>query len=441
MIPSFVSFLTQHQLFTKSDRILLAVSGGIDSVVMAELFHKAGYKFGIAHCNFSLRGKESDEDENFVRRISERYKVPFFLKKFETSEHSTSMGISVQMAARELRYQWFEEIRSSQLFDYIATAHHLDDQAETFLINLVRGTGISGLHGILPKQGVILRPLLFAFRNEITAYAGKNHLKYREDSSNLEDKYIRNKIRLRVIPLLEEINPEFRRTLTSGIKILRGWEETGRKEIDRTIAGLVKHEKDKIIIDLRALKTCRPVELYAWEILSPYGFNSSVIAGILDSMNRSSGSIFLSPGYRAVKDRAKLIIQQSLTRAGESGRMISADNKIINKPLKLRFSVLDNSRDATIPGGREFASLDLEKLTFPLELRRWRHGDSFHPYGMKGSKKLSDLLIDEKVSLPDKENTWVLCSAGKIAWVIGYRIDQRFRITQKTNHIYRIKAS
>ncbi len=439
MIRHFTSFIKTNSLFLKTDRILLAVSGGIDSVVMSRLFYRAGYTFGIAHCNFGLRGKESDSEEKFTRDLASGYKVPFFTKRFKTAEYAVLNGISVQMAARELRYLWFEEIRSSEKFDCIATAHHLDDQAETFLINMIRGTGIPGLHGILPKQSVIVRPMLFAFRKDIAAYAEAHGISYREDSSNLEDKYIRNKIRLKVIPLIETLNPDFRRTLTSEINILRGWEEIGKKEIERKISGLVKKQKGKTIIDIDALENSSPIELYAWEILSEYGFNSSVVAGILANLKGGSGRKFLSPTHRAITGRNSLIIQPLPGRDDEPVKMISEKTKSISHPLKLKVSVKDYHKDDTIPAGKEYASLDFDKLDFPLEIRKWKAGDSFHPFGMKGKKKVSDLLINEKVAVPDKEQTYVLCSSGKIVWVVGRRIDQRFRITSKTTKILCLK--
>jgi len=438
MILSFKSFIRKNRLFQKTDRILLAVSGGIDSAVMADLFCRSGFTFGIAHCNFGLRGKESDSEEVFTGKLAGKYKVPFFTKRFNTSGYAAEHRISVQMAARELRYTWFEHIRSSEKYDFIATAHHLDDQVETFLINLVRGTGISGFHGILPKQGFIIRPMLFAYRKGIADYAGANGIRYRDDSSNLEDKYVRNKIRQKIIPLLEELNPGFTKTLNAEITILRGWEQAGKKEIEREISGLLKKKEGKTIVDIKALKNSYPHELYAWEILSAYGFNSSVVADILSNLDGISGRTFISPTHRLVTDRDTLIIQPVPAGKENPVRMVSRKVKSLNSPLKLKFSVLDYTKKVSIPLGKEFASLDYDKLNFPMEIRKWQTGDSFHPFGMKGKKKVSDLLINEKVSLPDKENTYVICSSGKIAWVIGRRIDQRFRITSKTTRIFRI---
>ena len=441
MIHRFTEFVKSNGLFSKTGRILLTISGGIDSVVMADLFCKSGLSFGIAHCNFALRGKESDLDEEFTRKLAEAYKVQFYTKRFDTKAYSALKKISVQMAARELRYNWFEEIRSSYGFDCIATAHHLDDQAETFLINLLRGTGISGLHGILPVQGLVVRPMLFACRKDIIDYAGENGIRYREDSSNLEEKYLRNKIRHKIIPQLEELNPEFRKTLTSEISILREWEKVGRKQIQRKIAGLSEIQDGKTIIDLTAIKKSSAPELFAWEILSSFGFNPDTVSGMMGHSGVSSGRTFLSPTHRAVTHRDSLIVEPLGTVKDEPCRMITGKTKRITSPLSLKISLVDYRKNQIIPAGREFASLDYDKLKFPLELRKWKPGDSFHPFGMKGKKKVSDFLIDEKVSLPAKEQTYVLCSSGRIAWMVGRRIDQRFCVTSKTIKILRLKVT
>ncbi len=440
MIHRFTEFVRNNGLFSKDSRVLLTVSGGIDSVVMADLFSRSGFIFGIAHCNFGLRGRESNADEEFTRKLSERFKVPFYTKRFDTNEYSALHRISVQMAARELRYQWFEEIRSSLKFDCIATAHHLDDQAETFLINLIRGTGISGLHGILPIKGFVVRPLLFCYREDIISYATENGIRYREDSSNLQDKYLRNKIRHKIIPQLVEINPEFRKTLNSEIAILRGWEKVGRKKIIRKSAMLTKKQKGTTVVDLTALKKTSAPELYAWEILSSFGFNPDAVNGILGLSAKNSGKTFLSHTHRVVMNRNSLLIMPLGIIKDDAGRLISEKTKRISKPLGIKISTIDYRKNEIIPAGREFASLDYDKLKFPLEIRKWKPGDSFHPFGMKGKKKVSDLLIDEKVSLPGKEQTYILCSSGKIAWVIGRRIDQRFSITSKTIKILRLKT-
>lgn len=441
MLQHFKNFIEVNALFKPTDRILLAVSGGMDSAVMASLFHMAGYTFGIAHCNFGLRGRESDAEEEFTASLAKKYGVPFFCKKFDTAGYASANKISVQMAARELRYSWFDDIKSVEKFDYIATAHHLDDQVETFLINMVRGTGIAGMHGIFPKQGAVIRPMLFAYRKDIAEYASAGNIGFMEDSSNSEDKYIRNKIRHHIIPLFEEINPDFRNTMTKEILRLREWESLGRKDMKKHSALVIKKERRRTVVDLKALRMLPNSGIYAWEIFSGFGFTPAAAADMLRESPEKSGRTFISATHRAVEDRGSLIIERTGHRINDGGRMISEKRKNISRPLSLHFSVLDHSEGISIPGGREFASLDLDKLVFPLEIRKWKAGDSFHPFGMRGKKKLSDFLIDEKVSIPDKENTWLLCSGEKIAWVIGRRIDHFFRVTKSTKKIYRIESS
>jgi len=439
MLQHFKSFIEDNSLFRPSDRILLAVSGGIDSAVMANLFLKAGYTFGIAHCNFGLRGSESDAEEEFTVSLAKKYRVPFFCKRFDTAGYASANKISVQMAARELRYNWFDVVKSVEKFDYIATAHHLDDQVETFLINMVRGTGIAGMHGIFPKQGAVVRPMLFAYRKEIAEYAAAGTIGFMEDSSNSEDKYIRNKIRHNIIPLFEEINPDFRNTMTREILMLREWESLGRKQMKKHSGLFVKKARGRTVVDLKTLRSFPQSGIYAWEILSGHGFSPAAAADILRESPERSGRTFISATHRAVEDRGSLIIERTGHSKNDGSRMISAKRKNISRPLTLRFSVLDTSEGISIPAGREFASLDLDRLVFPLEIRKWKAGDSFHPFGMRGKKKISDFLIDEKVSIPDKENTWLLCSGDKIAWVIGRRIDHFFRVTKSTRKIYRIE--
>lgn len=439
MLPQFLSFINKNRLFSSGDRILLAVSGGLDSVVMAWLFHKAGFAFGIAHCNFRLRGEESEADEKFVGELAARLRVPFHVNHFNTSEIAASAKISAQMAARDLRYRWFEEVRSSEKYDVVATAHHLDDQAETFLINLVRGTGIAGLHGIMPLLGKVVRPMLFASRSEIEEFAAKEQIRFRVDSSNQEEKYLRNKIRLGILPLLKELNPGFLENLTREIGWLRASEQAARKEIERHIPLILSKHWDQDIIDLSILNRTVAMELVAWEIFSRYGFNTDVVEDMIGSPEGESGRIFFSYSHRAVRDRNRIIVQPLQAVSLSAEVMISANTRRIANPCKMSFKILSREELTTIPAGKEFACLDADRLNFPLELRKWKEGDSFQPFGMKGSKKVSDFLIDQKLSIPDKENTWVLLSAGKIVWLVGHRIDHRFRIRTNTEKVYRIK--
>ena len=342
MLKEFKAFIETENLFSQEDKVLLAVSGGIDSVVMAELFHLAGYSFGIAHCNFSLRGKESEGDEAFVEKLAKNYHVPFYRKKFLTAKEAKEKGISIQMAARELRYRWFEEILEKEKYACVATAHHLDDQVETFFINLLRSTGIAGLHGILPKQGNLIRPMLFTFRNDIEAFARKHKLTFREDSSNTETKYLRNKIRHEIIPVFRELNPAFPQNLSETISRLRETETLFRASIEEVRKKILHEEKNEIHILIKALKKLEPIGIYSFELLTPFGFHEAVIRDILLSPDDASGTTFYSPTHRLIMNRGELILVP-LASKKESGLInvavsIPENKKEIRKPLHLTFT-------------------------------------------------------------------------------------------------------
>ena len=443
MIDRFQSFISANKLCQPADRILLAVSGGMDSVAMAELFHQAGFRFGIVHCNFGLRGAESDGDEEFVRQMAEGYRVPVYIRRFENRDFTDMDGFSVQMAARELRYRWFEEIRKKEEYDFIAAAHHLDDQAETFFINLARGTGISGLHGILPLQGKLIRPLLFTTRGEIEEFIRASGLRYRTDSSNASVKYLRNKIRHELLPVLKEINPEIITSLADTMMRIREFEVIGQTVISAAREKIVKAVKGQTKIDISGLKALEPIDTFAWELLSPFGFNATQVSGIIRSLDGESGTTFLSPTHRLIRDREEMIITRTGGQADgrTGGRVYSVEKgvKIIHEPIELKFSLKKYTPALKIPSGREFASLDYDKLEFPLTLRKWVQGDAFHPFGMNRKQKLSDFFINCKFSLPEKEETWLLCSGKRIVWVVGYRIDNRFRVTAKTRQVLQIR--
>ncbi|MDO9187109.1 MAG: tRNA lysidine(34) synthetase TilS [Bacteroidia bacterium] len=474
MISALLNHIKKEKLFSSTEKVLLTVSGGIDSVLMCELFHKAGLNFGIAHCNFQLRAEESDDDETFVNTIAEKYNVPFHYIKFNTSLYAKKNKVSIQIAARDLRYQWFEDIRKEYKYNYIATAHHQDDSIETFFINLIRGTGISGLHGILPKHGRIIRPMLFTTKNEIEVYVKKHKLKYREDSSNASDKYVRNKIRHYVTPVLKELNPGFENTFNKTINHLREVELIYKNDIETKRSKIVKQEKNNILISIKQLKKLQPIATYLYEFLKPYHYNESTVEEIVLALDGESGKQFFSNTYRLIKDREFLIIEQrkenqEIRSKKQELRIKSQETGIKNqelrnkKPdpgldkkdseikvlinqkaidldnLKLSFKSEVNNLATEIQKSASIAYLDLEKLEFPLEIRKWQKGDVFYPFGMKGKKKLSDFFIDKKLSLNQKENAWLLTSKGKIAWVIGQRIDNRFKITEKTRKIYIVK--
>ena len=440
MLKAFTSFIQKEKLFKRTDTILLAVSGGIDSVAMCELFQQAGYSFAVAHCNFQLRGQESEEDESFAEELAEKYAVRFHSVSFDTSSFSKKNKLSIQAAARRLRYDWFEEIRSQFGYAAVATAHHADDSIETFFINLVRGTGISGLHGIQPKQGKVVRPLLSFSKEEIVAFGKKQKLKFREDSSNSSDKYLRNKIRHKLIPLLAEMNPNIRQTVSDEMQRLLEAEKIYKKAIGAQRKKLVKKEGSTYRIPIGPLQS-ETGPTYLFEFLSPFGFKTKQTEGIIRSLEGFSGKQFLSETHRVIKDRTDLIIEprEQKQEARNKTEGISYRVKKNQKSVQLgsgtlKVSITDTGK--AISKKHTVASLDLEKLKFPLELRKWKKGDAFYPFGMKGKKKLSDFFIDNKLSILQKENTWLLCSGGKIAWVAGMRIDERFRIGPSTKKIF-----
>lgn len=441
MLERFREYIEQHNLFSAEDTILLAVSGGIDSMVMAELFHRSGYKFAIAHCNFGLRGSESNQDEAFVASLAESFGVKFYVKHFKTREYAGFNKISVQMAARTLRYEWFEELLESEGFSALATAHHLDDQIETFFINALRGTGISGLHGILPTRINIVHPMMFAFRRQIEDFASDEAISFREDSSNRTTKYVRNKIRHDLIPILAEINPDFRKTLTSTIERIRDAELILRNSIDKISSEIITENDDVVKLNISLLKQYEPVDLYLYELLQPYNFNRSVCEEIADSLNDISGKQFFSPTHRLLKDRETLIITETGQDDPDSiaETFIDESTEEITKPVHLRVTRIGNSPDLKVPKTGSIALLDVSKLKFPLKLRKWKEGDSFIPYGMNNSKKLSDFFIDNKFSIVEKENAWLLISGNSIAWLIGHRIANPFRISNDTSEILKIE--
>lgn len=442
MLHLFNTFIKKENLFKSTDKILLTVSGGIDSVSMCELFFKAGFKFGIAHCNFQLRGAESDVDESFVEELAEKYNAQLHSVTFDTSSYSKKNKLSIQQAARELRYNWFEEIRSQYKYNFIATAHHRDDSIETFFINLIRGTGISGLHGILPKQGTIIRPLLFMSKDEILAFSKNNKLKHREDSSNASDKYLRNKIRLQLIPLLKELNPKINQTIIDEIKRFSNVEKIYKKEISAKQKKIVSEDLHSSRISIKELNRLNPVEPYLFEFLHPLGFNASTIEEIVFSLNEQSGKQFFSSTHRLIKDREHLIVEDIIKKKINSSAHknksypVKKNQKSLKAAdLKMSFS-LKKTQEHLLKTSLNCANIDYDKLIFPLEIRKWKKGDSFYPLGMKGKKKLSDFFIDKKLSLIQKETIWLLTSENKIVWIIGLRIDERFKITDKTTKIY-----
>ncbi|MCD6597403.1 MAG: tRNA lysidine(34) synthetase TilS [Bacteroidales bacterium] len=438
MITSFKKFITDNDLFSKKDKILITVSGGMDSRLMVELFSKTGFQFGIAHCNFQLRGNEANRDEQFVKDLAFKVNSPFYSIRFDTLKYARENKVSIQMAARNLRYQWFEKTREQNHYDYIALAHNKDDLEETFFINLTRGTGIRGLSGIKVKNEKLVRPLLFASRAIIQQYLEKHGLSYVEDSSNAEIKYVRNRIRHKIIPEFEKFQPDFRKNLDKTISYLSETDKLLQLVIQKKHQELVKEKDDNVYIDKIKLRELKFNNVYLFEFLRPYGFPSPIIQDILASLSSTSGKQFFSENYRLVTDRDYLIITKK--RKNEPVYYIIDNQEThLELPIRIRLKKFENNPDYKPPVTNSIASIDADKIKFPLILRKWQKGDSFIPFGMKHSKKLSDFFIDLKLSLPEKENVWLLTSENKILWVIAYRTDDRYKITNQTKNILQLE--
>jgi tRNA(Ile)-lysidine synthase len=439
MLERFKAYIHEKELFAPEDKLLLAVSGGIDSVVMCLLFHKANFNFAIAHCNFALRGEESDEDELFVKKLAKKYKVPFYCDHFETASFAEREKISIQMAARTLRYEWFEKLLDSEGYHYVATAHHLNDAVETLLLNITKGTGIAGLHGIQPKVKRLVRPLLFADKEEIYACVVDNQLAWREDSSNQSVKYQRNLIRNEVIPLLKTINPSLESTMKQTIERVTAVEQLFYAEVERVRQKLVRKEPGIIYIEINLLQQEAEPLIKLYELIKEYHFSYTQAQDIWQVLGSGPGRQFDSPTHILVKDRKELIITAKQLYTFMSASIEAGQESFSNELLELQIKE-SSAENFTIPADAAIASLDKGLLQFPLKLRKWKEGDWFCPLGMNKKKKLSDFLIDTKVPLNLKEKIWILTSNGSIVWIVGHRIDNRFKITDKTEQILQITA-
>ncbi len=439
-VKKFKSFVHEEGLWGADHKILAAVSGGVDSVVLAHLLSTTGVSFAIAHCNFNLRGKESAGDQAFTSGLAQSLGTEFFSEQFDTYGYAFKEGISVEMAARDLRYEWFKSLATRYGYDFIVTGHHADDQIETMLLNLSRGTGISGLRGMLPKTGQIVRPLLQFFRSEILQFATNSGMQWREDSTNSSTEIQRNLIRHSILPLFGRLNPNFRETIIRTMKNVREAEVIYHTGIDEKLAAIITLENDVIRVDIRGLKVLKPLGTWMFELLSPFGFNRATAEAVEKALDGLAGKQFSSQTHRLIKDRHHLIITKtSVENPSEIWEyFISEDIPKIFEPLNLKFRKC-KSDDFKLNDNPDTAALDLERLRFPLSLRRWIRGDSFVPLGMKNRKKLSDFFSDIKLSVQDKEQVWVLTSGDDIVWVIGYRIDDRYKITSLTKKIFTIE--
>lgn len=441
MIESFKAFIAEQKLFTARQKLLLAVSGGLDSAVLCALCAQCGFSFAIAHCNFQLRGEESERDEKFVKALAEKYRVPVYIKRFDTNTYAAEKKLSVQEAARELRYTWFNALLAQQdnSFHWLLTAHHADDSVETSLMNYFKGTGIRGLRGILPKQGKIIRPLLFAGRQEIYQYAVDHSLAWVEDSSNASDKYTRNYFRHQVIPLIRERFPEAEKNMRMNMARFREAEQLYDQALAIHRKKLLVHKGNEVHIAVLKLKNAVPFNTILYEIIQAYGFSSAQTAAVAALLESESGRYVQSTTHRIIRNRAWLIITpikqevSSLIVIDELGTYAFGGGT-----LKVEYCSGKNgkpSQDAMI------ATVNASLIKFPLILRPWKSGDYFYPLGMTKKKKLARFFIDQKLSAVEKEKVWVLEMNKKIIWVVGMRIDNRFRLLEGAEEGVRVSFS
>ncbi|MCF8368207.1 MAG: tRNA lysidine(34) synthetase TilS [Bacteroidales bacterium] len=434
----FLDFIASQDLFNDKDTILIGLSGGIDSMVMANLFFQTKKKIVIAHCNFQLRGFESDRDEKFVIDFCAQNNIPCFTRSFDTKDYAKINNLSIQMAARELRINWFEKLLEEHGFTYYATAHHLDDQIESFFINLLRGTGIAGLHGILPKQNKVIHPMLFTTRTEIAEYANLQNITFREDSSNSKTDYTRNKIRHQLLPVISQVNPDAKSIITDNIYRFRAIENIYQLKIKELEAKIVSKQGKNIRISFHELFSLPEKTTVLYEIIKQYGFNFAQATDITGSLESIAGKKFLSGTHQLIRDREYFIIEEiSIDENDQNTYIISEGSPELKYPMEIEISIMENNSDLKISTAKNVASFDLQKITFPLQIRKWKKGDHFYPFGMKGKKLISDYFIDQKLSLYEKQKIWLLTSQGEILWVIGYRTDNRFKVSGSTKNIIR----
>ena len=431
---AFEKFILEHQLCQKGQPVLLAVSAGIDSIVMTDLFISTGHSIAIAHVNFGLRGADSQADQMLVETLAESHKVACHVTQFKTKDIASQKKISTQMAARELRYQWFDKLCQELDYQYVATAHHFDDVIETVYFNLTKGTGIAGLHGIAPKNGRLIRPMLFTNKKAISDYARQRSLKWREDESNISTEYARNKIRHQVIPLLREINPNLEQTMQQTVEKLKAVEDIFQEKVKAAGEAYLKQKGPDLFIKKELLKEASITVL---EILKPFGFNYQQVKQ-LQAKEHQTGKVYLSSSHQLNVDREELVV--SKLGNCEDQYFIFANQKSLALEyfdLKMDETLSQNTE---IPSSETESVLDFDRLTFPLTVRPWQSGDRLYPLGMSHTKKVSDLLTDLKIPVNLKQRVYVLLSGGLVVWVIGHRIDDRFKITADTKRVFRISC-
>ncbi len=435
MLSKLREHLNNNLSFLKEKKLLLAVSGGLDSMVLVHLLQQLNYDIYIAHCNFNLRGQESDGDEDFISEYAKSNNIKIYVTRFDTALFASDAKLSIQVAARQLRYLWFEELMQQNSLDYLLTAHHLDDSLETFLINLTRGTGLEGLTGIPQQNGKIVRPLLPFTRDEILAYANENGIQWREDSSNASDKYLRNKLRHDIVPLLKTLNPAFDASFLRTLEYLQQAQSLVSDASILVYKQVVSEKENQKHFDIAKLKRLPNYKAYLYQWLNPFGFTAwDDIYAFADAQ---SGKYIVSGNFRLLKDREALILEPLQQTAMDSVSI--AEGVVgIDTPINLTFRFVTAT---AINATKKSIFVDNQLIKYPLILRRWQEGDYFCPAGMNGQKKkVSKFFKDEKFSLSEKENTWLLCSGEEIIWVTGHRADERFKVRETTNTILKIEV-
>lgn len=433
MLTKFKNHIQSNFPNLKDQKLLLAISGGIDSMVLLHLFHELNFNICVAHCNFMLREEESNKDEEFVRTTCESLNIPAYIQRFDTNQLALDYKLSIQLAARKIRYEWFSELLKTENLDCVLTAHHLDDEIETFLINLTRGTGLEGLTGIPEVNGTIIRPLLSFTREEIENYAKENEIKWREDASNASNKYLRNKLRHDVVPILKELNPSFMQSFQNTLNHLKQAQSLVDDASRIVYKKVVQEEGNQKKINISELIKLENYKSYLFQWLKPLGF--SAWEDIYALVNAQSGKQVFSENYIILKDRHFLIVSEKNQFDNQTTFTIKKDVKEVKYPLKLVFSKVEKISNPS----NTAIFVDEEKIIYPLTIRKWQEGDFFYPSGMDGKKKLSKYFKDEKYSLLDKENQWLLCSENQVIWIIGKRADSRFIADEHTQLIIKIE--
>ncbi len=428
---------TKH-LIPQNAKILVALSGGADSVALLHLFYNSGYDIAAAHCNFQLRDNESIKDAELARQTAGELNIPYFEIKFDTRKFADEHKYSIEEAARILRYDWFETVRNKHNYDFIATAHHADDHIETFFIKLTAGTGMRGLTGIKAVNGKILRPLLFASKQDILDYCKKNQIAYRTDKSNFDTDFTRNNFRHNILPMFKEINPSFSKTMLRNLDILSDIEKIYLDSIKNHRQKCISENGNFIKINIKNLLQTPAPKTFLYEFLRPYKFNSAVISDMFKNLNGQSGKLFYAENHRALIDRNTLIIS-NLKKEKHQNIKLNEDDRELKMPVNLSIKYYENNANFKLKKSTNIAYFDADKLQFPLIIRSYEAGDSFQPFGMKGKQKLSDFFTNQKYNLFEKEDALVLCSGKDIIWIIGKRTDERYKITKHTKRICEIK--